>query len=470
MLKSKLSARFIKYLPDLLILGLISLLSPLYFYKLSQSSLSSWDEAWYGEISRNILESGNFLLLSWNGVVYADHPPVGFWIIALFEGILGTNELGVRAGSAVFGLLGLFFTYLLGKALFSRSVGLASALALSSAYWYLFRARSGNLDIFLTCLFVSTLYFAVKASKNNKFLIPFSVSAALLFLSKSLIPLTIIPALIIIFLGSKMSLKILIKPILVFLLITTPWVLAQLWYSPNVFLRYLKIGTPGVGEKTDYLANFKLVKEYLHNGIGKWFWLGVLGVLAGPLTLNKSLIVLTVFCLTFFIPFTLSNKGHIWHLVPLYPFMILSFFGFLYISSKKFSSVFFKRYLGAFNILTTIGMLLISVYYSQLQIKRSWYEFIDIPPYISDEAILSTKASVFPHKFYIDGPDFTPAAVFYSNKNVTLLPNGGIKRLLEGEEEFVLITNQWRLDLFKIPKEKYKIIASDRDKILVTRR
>lgn len=459
-----------KYKLDLLVLSLLSLLFPLYFYKLAQSSLVSWDEAWYGAIARNILESGNLLFLSWNGSIYSDHPPAGFWIIALFESIFGVNEFGVRIGSAIFGLLGLYLTYLLGRQLFSKTVGFASALALSSTYWYLSRARSGNLDVFLTVFFILTFYLAVKSAKNPKFLIPFSISFGLLILTKSLIPLTIIPALIIIFFGSKIRFKDIVKSSGIFLAVTIPWFAAQYLFDLGAFYKYFKTGTPGVNEPQNYLLNFKQIKEYLHFGVGKWFWPGALGVLAGPLTLRKNLIVLSVFCLSFFAPFILSEKGQIWHLIPLYPFMILSFFGFLEVFSGLIIRKIFKKYQKKLNVLVLIGLLGFSFYYSKMQIQRSFYEFIDIPKYISDEAILSKQAGLSPYNFYIDGSDFTPAAVFYSHKKVGKIWEEGLKPLFETEEKFILITHQWRLDKFNIPKNQYELLATDRDKILVVRK
>lgn len=470
MLKSKPGKFLNKFKWDFLNLGLISLLSPLYFYKLAQSSLGSWDEAWYGDIARNILERGNFLVLSWNGSVYSDHPPAGFWIIAFFESIFGVNEFGVRVGSAIFGMLGLYLVYLLGRELFSKTVGFAASLALSSTYWYLTRSRSGNLDIFLTVFFILTFYLAVKASKNPRFLIPFALSFGMLILTKSVIPFTIIPAFLVIFFKSKINIKEIIKAVGVFALLTFPWFIFQYMQAPHIFYKYFKIGTAGVGEETDYLKNLKQIKEYLHFGVGKWFWPGVLGVLAGPLTLNKYLIALSVFCLSFFLPFITSEKGHIWHLIPLYPFMILSFFGFLFIAANIFINKFLKKNETLLVNLVTVGLIGYSIYFSWMQIKRSWYEFIDIPAYISDEAILSTKAGKFPDDFYIDGPDFTPTAIFYSHKKVAKLHDGSFEDLLKSNRDFVLITYQWRLDKFKIPKDKYKIIAEDRDKILVVRK
>lgn len=457
------------YKLDFLNLGLLTLLSPIYFYKLGQSSLVSWDEAWYGAIARNILTGGNLLFLSWNGSIYSDHPPGGFWIMALFEGIFGVNEFGVRVGSAIFGLVGLYITYLLGRELFSRTVGFASALALSSTYWYLFRSRSGNLDIFLTVFFVLTFYLAVKSSKNPKFLSSFAVSFALLLLTKSLIPLTIIPALFIIFFRSKIKPKQIILPAIIFSAIAFPWFLAQYFFDRGAFYKYFKTGTPGVGVKTDYYENFRQIREYLHFGVGKWFWPGVLGVLVGPLTLNRGLAELSVFCISFFAPFVLSEKGQIWHLVPLYPFMTLSFFGFLHVASKLVGGKLLKKYKRELGILTMLGLLGFSFYYSFIQIRRSWYEFIDISRYISDEDILSREAGKYPYQFYIDGTDFTPTAYFYSGKPVKKVWDEGLLPLFGTDEKFVLITYQWRLDKFKITQNRYKLLGKDRDKILILR-
>lgn len=462
---------FHKFRLDILNLGLLTLLSPLYFYKLGQSSLNSWDEAWYGSIAGNILQSGNFLILWWNGSIYSDHPPAGFWIITFFQSIFGVNELGTRIGSAIFGMLGIYLVYLLGKEMFSRVAGFSSALALSSTYWYLTRSRSGNLDIFLTVFFVLTFYLAIKASKNPKFLIPFAISFGMLILTKAVIPFTIIPALLIIFFRSKFNFKGTAKAIIVFALVTLPWFVVQYRVAHETLEKYFQIGTAGVGEKTDYLKNLKQIKEYLHFGVGKWFWPGALGVLAGPFTLNKYLIALSVFCLTFFLPFMTSERGQIWHLIPLFPFMVLSFFGFLCIALNLVINKFFTDQKAMLVSLVAIGLIGYSTYFSWMQIKRSWYEFIDIDKYISDEAILSKKAGEFSPNFYIDGADFTPVAVFYSHKKrVEKIWEEGLKPLFDSNKKFIMITQQYRLDKYIIGKDQYEIIATDRDKILILRK
>ena len=86
---------------------------PLFLYKLGQTSLVSWDEAWYAEVARNILKTGNIINLTWNGHPYTDHPPVGFWLMAATYKIFGINEFLTRFPSALSGILSIILLYFL---------------------------------------------------------------------------------------------------------------------------------------------------------------------------------------------------------------------------------------------------------------------------------------------------------------------------------------------------------------------
>src|SRR3989344_4924691 len=294
---------------DLILTLLILFLSPLFFYKLGQSSLVSWDEAWYGGIAKNIVSTGNFWNLSFNGHDYFDHPPAGFWFIALSLKILGESDFAVRLAPAILGFTTLFITYFLGKELFNRIVGFSSALALSSAIWFLYRARSGNLDSILTFFFMLSLLLAVKASKDKKYLWPLSVSLVLLFLTKTIVPFVIIPSLLIIFWESKYHLKDFLKPTLLLVASVGSWFLMQYLIHPGFLNHYFKIGLPGVKTETNYLENLKQIKEYLHSSIGKWFWPGIGSAMLSPLLLQKRFLILSSFFFSFFVPFILSDEA-----------------------------------------------------------------------------------------------------------------------------------------------------------------
>ncbi len=457
-----------KFIPWVLLL----LTLPLFFYKLGDSSLVSWDEAWYAEVARNILRSGDWLHMSWNGKPFTDHGPTGFWLMAISMQLFGVSEFAVRFPAAVCGFLGLVVTYLLGKNLFNRLVGTVSALALVSAPWYLYRARSGNLDIFLVFFFLLTLYLAVKASQNRKFFWPFTLSFILLFWTKTIVPLTILPSLVILFAQKKVfRMRQLWISLGVIVLVILLWGVDQVMHKDDFIDRYFMIGLPGVEAQTDYHANFALAKEYLHSGIGKWFWPGVAAVLVGPFLRQRRFLILSAFCLTFFVPFIFSARGHIWHLIPLFPFMILSFVGLMYVIGEwvfttfKFPPLISKDK----EIIIALGIIALCGFYGLRQLRQNWYQFIDIPRFISDQAILSREAAQYPYPLSIDGEDFGPVAVYYSGgKHVDLIWEGGLPELF-AKPQVLLITKQWRLDKYQIPKDQYRIVKTDRDTILVVK-
>src|SRR3989338_8772443 len=103
------------------------------------------------------------------------------------------------------------------------------------------------------------------------------------------------------------------------------------------------------------------------------------------------------------------------------------------------------------------------------QIKMILYQFINIPAFISDEAILSKEAAKYPQNFYVDG-EYIPAALFYSKKDIVFKapkrPEDFIS-LLKSKDNFIMITNKWRLDNKQILPQDYKILKEGRDKVLI---
>lgn len=443
---------------DLVLIFILFLTLPLFFYKLGQSSLASFDEAWYAEISRNILKSNNLLNLFFNGKPYYDHPPLGFYLEAITFKIFGVSEFWAKFPQALSGFLSLIVTYFLGKELFGRVIGFASAIGLSSTFWFVYRARSGNLDILLTLLFLLTFLFAFKSSKEKNYLIPFAVSLSCLFLTKTLVPFTIVPSLAIIFWKNKLRVKDFIKPGILFIALTGSWFVSQVFIQPYFINRYFSIGLPGVKVNTNYLENFKQMKEYLHVGIGKWFWLGVSSVFLGLIIREKRFYALLVFFFIFSLPFIFSTRGNIWHLIPLYPILIIIFFGLVFVLLQKFIKS---------KIIVNLLIVGVSIYFSFMQIKQMWYQFIDIDPYVSHEAILSKESSKYPYRLILD-EDFLPLAIFYSGKgSATIISKDEFVPYFDGKQSFLMITKQERLDGAKVLKDQYTILKSDSDKILV---
>lgn len=434
-----------KWIYEIFLIIVLILSSVIFFHKLGASSLVSWDEAWYGQISREMLASKNFLNLTFNHQPYYDHPPLGFWLIAISEKIFGVNEFGVRAASAFFGLATLIAIYLLGTALFHKSVGLASALAIISSPWFALRSRSGDLDIFLTFFFVLTILLAVK--RRKKLLL---ISFSLLLLTKTGAPLTLIPTLLFLVPELWLYLTLSLIPLLI-------WFVFQFLHPNqlNVFQKYFTIGLPQISIRTNYLKNILLTKTYVSNGIGVWFRPVILSLPFG-IFFSSAFLPLVIFLISFLLPFAFSTKGQIWHFIPIYPYLILVFLGLVYMLLSKFKT-------HALAPAITIGL---TVLLAVPQISKNWREFINIPAFVSDEAVLSREARKYPQPFIIDN-DFLPTAAFYSNRPVYYAKDLSLQQIFTSNSEFVLITQDQRLSQAKIDPHTYKILKTDRDKILL---
>lgn len=450
--------------PALLTLTLI-LTSPLFFFKLGQSSLTSFDEAWYAEIGKQLLITGTPFSLRFNSKPFVDHPPAGFWLISSTQAIFGITEFGSRAAGAIAGLLTLAVIYLFGRILFNSTVGLSSLIALASSPWFIFRARSANLDSFITLFYLTTLLLAFVSIKKPKFIGAFFVILTALLLSKTASPFTILPALVLIFWKSPVVKTPMFKISLTLSLITVfSYFLTQYLNNLNYLNRLIFVGAPKVGQAS-LLENINLVKTYLHLGIGAWFKPAVFA-LPFALFLRKKSILYLLFALFFFLfPFTLSPKTQIWHLIPTHPLLILISIGTVFYVLKTClpaSRSLFRNHQSLAAILT----LTLTVTISLPQIKRNWREFVDIPRFVTDEAILSRKAAEYSYPLVID-ENFVPAAVFYSNKTVSWLNAPRLQDLALPNQVTLIITHLWRLDRDQVSPNSYQILATDRDRVLL---
>src|SRR3990172_4861421 len=79
----------------------------IFFYRLDYSTLASWDEAWYASIARDMASTGNFMQMMWNGKPFYDHPPMGFWLIAISYRLFGISEFSTRFPSALLGVFSI---------------------------------------------------------------------------------------------------------------------------------------------------------------------------------------------------------------------------------------------------------------------------------------------------------------------------------------------------------------------------
>src|SRR5258708_3637330 len=128
-------------------------------FRLGHLPLLAPDEGRNAEVSREMKESGAWLVPTYNGVDYLDKPAFYFKTVALSLAVFGQNETAARIPSAAFGV-GLVITVVA----FCRKVhgtrcGLLAAIVVASMPLYLANARTVIFDSALT-FFVCGAIFA----------------------------------------------------------------------------------------------------------------------------------------------------------------------------------------------------------------------------------------------------------------------------------------------------------------------
>jgi len=118
-------------------------------------SLWDEDETYYATTSREMLQSGDWVMPTFNGEVFPHKPPMMYWMMISGFKLFGVGELGARFWSAVLGIAGALATYHLGRLLFRAEVGFWAGLAMASTLLFTVSARAATADSLL--VFVTTL-------------------------------------------------------------------------------------------------------------------------------------------------------------------------------------------------------------------------------------------------------------------------------------------------------------------------
>lgn len=107
------------------------------------------DAAQYASMSREMLESGNYLKLYDIGIPYLDKPPFLFWISSLSIYAFGVNGLGYRLPSFLFGLLAVYSTYKLSKKYYGEKTATLAALILATSQGFFLMMHDIRTDTLL---------------------------------------------------------------------------------------------------------------------------------------------------------------------------------------------------------------------------------------------------------------------------------------------------------------------------------
>lgn len=99
---------------------------------------------WFDEAINVLYARDSDLIFYLTGYIIGDfHPPGWFFVLWVFTNLIDSAELIVRAPSVVFGVLTIYFTYLIGKE-FSKKIGLIAALLISVAPLHIYYSQEAR--------------------------------------------------------------------------------------------------------------------------------------------------------------------------------------------------------------------------------------------------------------------------------------------------------------------------------------
>jgi 4-amino-4-deoxy-L-arabinose transferase-like glycosyltransferase len=438
-----------------------------------------------------MLKTGDIFNLVWNGKPFYDHPPMGFWLMAISYKVFGISEFSTRLPSVITGLLAVVLVYKTAILIFkNRVVAVVAGLMLGTSAWFVLRVRSGNLDAPFVFFYMLTVYSAIKARVNYKYFIITMLSFAALLLTKTLVgvsALLIILLLVIKNLFKSKNIKITLIGVFLFLLLLLPWYLIQFIKYPNFYsTHFIQIGMRSKTLLSYFKLNYSLPLFYLHMGVRKWYYLWLLGLFSVVFTLwwRKYLIfVVLLWNALVLYPFLTTDQTHIWHLIPVYLPMALIMAGGVYRLGYLIFSNLKNRWLfktKPINMLISINLLnttylVAFVLIALIQVKGLFNEVVPGSKYIPDDVAISKKAANYNKPLYLDD-DFLPIAVYYSGKQVNsliYLPDN--KKNLVGfyqntkKDNFMVVTRNYALDNLNQLKIQYKIIDSNNSFSIITR-
>ena len=128
------------------------------------------DAAQYFAISREMLESGNYLQVHATGLDYLDKPPLLFWLASLSFKLFGVNNFTYKLPAILFLVLGIYSTYRFALEWYDKQRAVIAALILCSTQAFFLMSNDVRTDGILTGLLIYSIWQISVFIKRGKLL------------------------------------------------------------------------------------------------------------------------------------------------------------------------------------------------------------------------------------------------------------------------------------------------------------
>ncbi len=320
---------------------LLAVAAALFLPNLGVPSLWDIDEGNNSEAAREMLESGNWVVPTFNFKLRVDKPVLLYWLQVSAYAWLGVGEWAARLPSALAALVTVWLTYELGRRLFDPGTGLLAGLILASTVLFCGSAHFANPDALLNAFTVLTfLCFWSSFSRGGRgWFVPVGISTGLAVLAKGPVGVLLPMAIIGLFLlcnrrGRLMLDRRQVLGVLAFALVALPWYILVATETKASFLRGFLL-THNVGRYLSPMEHHSGPIYYyflaLLFGFAPWsVFLGLAGwysvdewkresVEKDVSTLSRSHAFLWCWIAVYFVFFSLARTKLPNYILPIYP-------------------------------------------------------------------------------------------------------------------------------------------------------
>jgi hypothetical protein len=155
---------FLNRVTSYIILFLIAITAFLPF--LGNTHLFDWDEINFAECAREMIETGNYSVVTINYQPFWEKPPLFIWMQVISMKLFGINEFAARFPNVVCGFLTLLFIFNIGSKLYDLKMAWLWVLFYVGSFLPHLYFRSGIIDPWFNLFIFASIYFFYVHSSN----------------------------------------------------------------------------------------------------------------------------------------------------------------------------------------------------------------------------------------------------------------------------------------------------------------
>jgi 4-amino-4-deoxy-L-arabinose transferase-like glycosyltransferase len=246
-----------------LILAVLSAL--LLFPDLHRGGLGGHDDAEFAHEGKQMLRSGDWWNIRYNGRLNFEYPPLFLWLEASSMKIFGASDFAAKFPTALAGFGTILLVFFLARELTGDVWLSASAmLVLLSTPFFIKQATHAMTDVPFTFFFALALYFSLRGLSKGQYLAFFGLAVALAILTRSVIGLAPL-GIAVLYLTAVRRRDLLLSRsfALAFLLAL---LLPAVWYVSQLQLH----------GKDAFVSHLAFIQDKINSGATAWSWSSLL--------------------------------------------------------------------------------------------------------------------------------------------------------------------------------------------------